>query len=102
MDDEPLPRPVVGARLPGAALLGLLGLLTLPVLVVLLVGLEQVGVGRQLAGLLHQGPGAVRLGRLLGGGDAGLVFRLGGEGVFLAQVAGVFEGIRGVGGHGLS
>src|SRR5205807_747897 len=54
VDDEPLPRPVVRARLPGPGLLLFAGLFAFLALDVLVVGVEQVGVGRQVAGLLDR------------------------------------------------
>ena len=111
MDDEPLPRPVVRARLPGPGLLLFAGLFAFLALDVLVVGVEQVGVGRQVAGLLDRlafGQGLV-LGQRRVLGQHGLSRRglgpgvgLGDEGVLLGQVAGFLEGIGSVGGHGFS
>src|SRR5581483_3176117 len=101
VDDEPLPGPVVRARLPGPGRLLLGALLALAVL---LVGLEQIGVGGEFARLLGLG---LRLGRFLvgprlGGGDARVPLGLGEEGVLLAQVAGLLHGFGNVGGHRVS
>src|SRR5205085_1485792 len=90
VDDEPLPGAVVGAGLAGPGfLLGPLGAFR-----VLLVGLEQVGLGRELARLFHQ-DGARRVLGVdpLGGRHARVGPGLGEEGL-LAQVAWLFGRIR--------
>src|SRR5687768_11362515 len=73
VDDEPLPRAVVRTRLPRT------GLLALALLLVLLEGLEQVGFGRQVTGLLDDEVVGAEVGGGggLGRGDAGVGFRFG-------------------------